>query len=144
MCVTTSSRERSWHLEREIENLEIPSSFESERSKVNAVLKKKKSIAAVRRDATPFTALSNISGVTADTCWRMATFNGDDGGLSRYAFDFKNTHNQKSQSVKSGELASYTWDYQCGTVLRHPHQTDVLHSTQETRDLESRSFVLGR
>ncbi|GBN21549.1 hypothetical protein AVEN_98841-1 [Araneus ventricosus] len=29
-------------------------------------------------------------------------------------------------------------DHQCGTLFRHPHQTEVHHSTQETSALESR------
>ncbi|KMQ81420.1 hypothetical protein RF55_26375 [Lasius niger] len=63
---------------------------------------------AVRRVTTPFTAFSSISCVMADTFWRMASFSAaSDAGWSRYTFDFRNPHSQKSQGVRSGDLGGH-------------------------------------
>ncbi|GBM36197.1 hypothetical protein AVEN_97566-1 [Araneus ventricosus] len=46
-----------------------------------------------------------------DTCWWMASFSVDnDGGLSRYTFDFKNPDSQQSQGVRSGDLGDHEFE----------------------------------
>ncbi|GFT63722.1 hypothetical protein TNCV_871431 [Trichonephila clavipes] len=55
-------------------------------------------------ETRPFTAISSISCVMADTFWWMASFTAArDASWSGYTFDFKNSHSQKSQGVRSGE-----------------------------------------
>ena len=66
--------------------------------------------AAVRWDTTQFTAFSSISFVMADRFWRIASFSAtSDVGLSKYTFDFKSPHWQKSRSVRSGDLGAHAW-----------------------------------
>ena len=65
---------------------------------------------AVSRVIAPFKAFSSISSVEADTFWRLASFNAaSDVGLSRFTFDFKNPHRQKSQGVISEDLGGHAW-----------------------------------
>ena len=63
---------------------------------------------AERRVTTPFTAFSSISCVMSDTFWWMTSFSAaSDAGQSRCTFDFKNPLNQKSQSVRQGDLRGH-------------------------------------